>query len=360
MTSGRGRLTSLSLVLLPVVLALAFTSAILILVGASPVEAYRAMWYGAFGSPAKIAGVFVAWVPLVLCCAGLLFTFSAGLWNIGVEGQMVMGAIATTFVARTFDLPPVTYIPLLLLAGAVGGVAWALLAGALRTYGKVHEIFAGLGLNFVAMATTNFLIFGPWKQPGIASMSGTEMFRKTAWLPNAGGFELGLVEMVLAVAAIALATFALRGTILGLRLKAIGKNPRAAFVLGVETNRNMMLAFAISGAFAGLAGSVQAVGLYHRLIPSISSGYGYLAILVCLLAGNRGLWVAPVAFFFAAASKGSLQLPLQMQLDSALGGILQGVLVLFVMLMQGVRARLTRRPWAITTPAQPAESEALL
>jgi ABC-type uncharacterized transport system permease subunit len=360
MTLGRPRLTSWLLALLPIILALAFTTAILMLVSASPVEAYAAMWYGAFGSPAKIADVFVAWAPLVLCSAGLLFTFSAGLWNIGVEGQMVAGAIVTTFVARTFDLPPVVYIPLLLLAGALGGLAWALLAGALRTYGKVHEIFGGLGLNFVALATTNFLIFGPWKRPGIASMSGTELFRPTAWLPNIGSFELGPLELILAVATTALAAFALRGTILGLRLKAIGRNPRAAFILGIETNQNMMLAFAVSGACAGLAGAVQAIGLYHRLIPSISSGYGYLAILVCLLAGNRALWVAPIAFFFAAASKGSLQLPLQMQLDSALGGILQGVLVLFVMLMQGARARLTRRPAAMTTPAQPAESEALL
>ncbi|MGC8839779.1 MAG: ABC transporter permease, partial [Anaerolineae bacterium] len=93
------------------------------------------------------------------------------------------------------------------------------------------------------------------------------------------------------------------------------------------------------GLFGGLAGAVQTLGLFHRLIPAISSGYGYLAILVVMLSGYRAVWVAPVAFFFAAITKGSLQLPLELQLDSALGGILQGVLVLFVLLFQGARAR---------------------
>ena len=105
----------------------------------------------------------------------------------------------------------------------------------------------------------------------------------------------------------------------------------------------MLSAFVLCGALAGLAGATQSSGVYHRLTPAISSGYGYLAILVVMLAGYRALWIAPVAFFFAAANKGSLQLPLQMQLDSALGGVLQGALVLFVVLMQGVRGRVARR-----------------
>jgi len=335
--TARRSWSSVLLALAPAILALLFTTIILLAVGADPIEAYVNMLLGAFGSSSRIADVLVGWAPLVLCATGLLFTFTAGLWNIGVEGQMVFGAIAATLVARTFDLPAPALIVLLLLAGALGGGAWALCAGALRTFGKVHEIFVGLGLNFVAVAATNFLIFGPWKQPGTATMSGTELFRRPAWLPDLGGFELGPVELALAVAAIALALFTLRGTIWGLRLKAVGKSARAAFVLGIDTSRNFLLAFAAGGALAGLAGAVQAAGLYHRLIPSISSGYGYLAILVCLLAGNRALWVAPVAFFFAVASRGSLQLPMQMHLDSALGGILQGVIVLFAMLVQGVR-----------------------
>ncbi len=340
MTSRGSLLRSVLMAVLPVALALVFTTAVLLAVKADPIAAYRNMLQGAFGSSNRLADVLMSWAPLVLCAAGLLFTFTAGLWNIGIEGQMIFGAIATTWMVRSFDLSGVVSIPVLLAAGAVGGALWALLAGVLRTYGKVHEIFAGLGLNFVAVAITNFLILEPWAQAGRATMSGTELFRESVWLPTLGSFQLGPVQLVLAVAAVAFVTFALRGTMWGLRLKAIGKNQRASFIMGVETDRNMLLAFAMSGAFAGLAGSLQAIGLFHRLVPAVSSGYGYLALLVCLLAQLRGLWIAPVAFFFAAAVKGSMQLPMQMQLDSALGGILQGVIVLMVLLAQGIRSRL--------------------
>ncbi len=322
-------------VVLACVLALIFTTLILIWAGASPLRAYGGMLKGAFGSAGKWADVFMTWAPLLLCGIGLSFTFTAGLWNIGIEGQMALGAIGATWIARTVDLPGPLLIPLLILAGMSAGALWSLLAGVLRTYGRVHEIFTGLGLNFVAMGMTNFLIFGPWKQPGTATMSGTELFRPAAWLPRFGSLALGPVEIILAGSAILVASFALRGTIWGLKLKAVGKNPRAAFLLGVEADRNILYAFAVAGGLAGLAGGVQAAGLFHRLIPSISSGYGYLAILVVLLTGNRILWVAPVAFFFAAASKGSLQLPLEMHLDSSLGGVLQSALVLFVILARG-------------------------
>jgi ABC-type uncharacterized transport system permease subunit len=328
---------------LAVVLALFFTMVILLAMGASPIEAYGNMLKGAFGSVNKWADVFVAWVPLVLCAVGLSFTFAAGLWNIGIEGQMVMGAIAATWAARSFDLPPSGHIPLIILSGLAGGALWACLAGVFKIYGRVHEIFAGLGLNFVAVGTTNFLIFGPWKQPGTATMSGTEFFRSSALLPDLFNLSLGPVELFLAGMAILGAVFALRGTMWGLKLKAVGNNPSASFLLGVEVEKNTLLAFALAGALAGAAGAVQAIGLYHRLVPSISSGYGYLAILVVLLTGNQTLWIAPVAFFFVAANKGSLQLPMVMQLDSSLGGVLQEVLVLFVVLARGVQSRIWKR-----------------
>jgi len=334
------RLTNFVLGLAPIVLALLFTILILLAVGAPPDEAYQRLWQGAFGNTSKLADVLVAWIPLLLCSAGLLITFTAGLWNIGIEGQIVAGAILTTWFARTFDLPPVIYLPLLLLAGMIGGALWGLLAGVLKVYGKVHEIFGGLGLNFVASGLTLFLIFGPWKQPGIATMSGTELFRKSAWLPTLGELTLSPLALGLGLLAIVIVYMALRSTLWGLKLKALGKNIRSAFLLGIPTQRYMLMAFGLCGALAGLAGATQALGLYHRLVPTISSGYGYLAILVVLLSDFRAVWVAPVAFFFAAAVKGSLQLPLEMQLDSSLGGVLQGTLVLFVVLMHGLRARL--------------------
>ncbi len=324
----------------PILLGLILTTGALIVIGADPAKAYLTMWNGAFGDTSKVSNVFAAWVPLVLCSVGLLITFTAGLWNIGIEGQVVMGAVFAAWVARTFDLPAEILIPLIFVAGALGGALWALLVGTLKVYGRVHEIFGGLGLNFVALGITLYLIIGPWKRAGIASTSGTEPFRAAAWLPSFPGLSVGPIELVLAMIALVLIYFALRGTLWGLQLKAIGKNIRSAFWLGIPTNRQLLGAFALCGMFAGIAGAEQAIGVWHRLIPAISGGYGYLSILVVLLSGFAAPLVPFVAFFFAAVTKGSIALPLDLQIDSSLGGVLQGVIVLLFIISQGVRAKL--------------------
>lgn len=327
-------------------LALLFTSGVLLLAGASPLAAYREIVFGSAGSLQNAGYVLRAWVPLLLATAGLLVTFSAGLWNIGVEGQIMVGAVFTTGVLRVLQnaaLPPALVILLGLLAGVAGGVLWGALAGGLKTWGGVHEIFGGLGLNFVATAVTLWLIFGPWKRPGVGSMSGTEPFPEKLWLGELGAYRVSPWALVLAVAAIAAVCVLLSNTHFGLRLKAVGRNARAAFRLGVPTTLYGMLAFVVCGGLAGLAGALQVTAVYHRLIPSISSGYGFLGLLVALLVGSRAGWAVPVALFFAAINVGSIQLPISLQLDSSLSGVLQGLLVLFVLLVQGVRERLNRR-----------------
>ena len=162
------------LVLAPIALTFFSSTAILLLAGANPLEAFGHLLTGAFESPRKLGDVAVALVPLLLCSAGMLVTFAAGLWNIGVEGQMVAGALMAPWAVLSVRAPGYVMIPLIILAGLLGGALWGLLAAVLKTYGHVHEIFAGLGLNFVAVALTNYLIFGPWKPPDGATMSGTD------------------------------------------------------------------------------------------------------------------------------------------------------------------------------------------
>ncbi|MGB8648629.1 MAG: ABC transporter permease [Anaerolineae bacterium] len=327
----------------PILLALVLTTLALIAVGADPLQAYGVMWGGAFGNVVKFGDVILALVPLLLASVGLLITFTAGLWNIGIEGQIVMGAVFTAWAARSLDLPAPILIPLLFIAGMIGGALWALLAGVLKTYGHVHEIFGGLGLNFVALGISLYLIIGPWKLAGIASTSGTAPFPQAAWLPTfTRDLAIGPVEIGVALLSVIVVYFALRGTLWGLKLKAIGKNIRSAFWMGIPTGRYMLGAFALCGVFAGMAGTVQAIGVWHRFIPSISGGYGYLGILVVLLSGFRALALPFVAFFFAVVTKGSAVLPIDLQLDSSLGGVLQGIVVLMVVLSQGVRDRVQR------------------
>jgi len=342
----KGRLGGFAFQAIAFVLALGFVSLILLAVGASPIEAYKNILTGSVGSMRKFAEVLVSFVPLLLVTAGLLITFSAGLWNIGVEGQIVLGAIGTTWAMRQFvdsNLSPVIIIFLSILAGMLFGAVWASFAGMLKTFGGVNEIFGGLGLNFVSTALTLYLIFGPWKREGVASMSGTEPFPDAFSLPQLPDLRISPWALGIALVAVVVVYFILNGTYFGLRIKAVGKNIRAAYLLGIPTWQYSLYSFLICGALAGLAGAMQVTAVYHRLIPSISSGYGYLGLMVAMLINYQAIWAVPIALFFAALNIGSIQLPIVMKLDSSLSGVLQGVLVLFVLMVEGARQKFVKK-----------------
>jgi simple sugar transport system permease protein len=259
---------------------------------------------------------------------------------------MTLGAIFATGMLRLLQdssLSPALIIILGILAGVVGGAVWAGLAGALKTFGGVNEIFGGLGLNFVATALTIYLVFGPWKRPGVGSMSGTQPFDTNLWLPTLPGTELSLWSLGISIVVIGAVYLLLRGTQFGLRLKAVGKNSKAAFLMGVPTWQYSMFAFLLCGAFAGLAGGIQVTGIYHRLLPNISNGYGFLGLLVAMLINYQAIWAAPIAFFFAALNIGSVQLQIQYKLDSSFAGVLQDLLVLLVLLGEGARQNFMKR-----------------
>jgi ABC-type uncharacterized transport system permease subunit len=320
-----------------------FTSLVLLISGAPPFAAYYYIFKGSLGSWIKFSHVMKTWIPLTLCGCGLLFTFRIGLWNIGVEGQVMMGAVFTTALLRSGveSSASAAFLGMSLVAGLAGGAVWALLAGLLKTRGGVNEIFAGLGLNFVAQGIILWLIFGPWRRPGVASMSGTETFPMKLWMPMLESLRLSPVALLTVMLALVLTGLLLRYARVGLNLKAIGGNPDAAYLFGLKPGRFMLLAMIFAGGFAGLAGSLQVSGLYHRLIPAISSNYGYLSLLVVMLS-NYNIWlVPPLAFFFACLNVGSIQLPMVLQLDSSLSGVIQGALVLTTL---GVHA--WRRRWA--------------
>jgi ABC-type uncharacterized transport system permease subunit len=342
---GQTRWINFGVQLIGIIAALGFTVVILFLTGAPPLQAFRQLFLGIFGSVNNISNVLVSWMPLLITTAGLLVTFAAGLWNIGIEGQIIMGAIFSTWVLRSLEhstVPGGIIIALGIIAGIFGGAFWAFLVGLLKTFGGVNEIFGGLGFNFIANAMILWLIYGPWRRPGVASLSGTEAFPNRLSLPTLPNLLISPWTLVLGALSIIIIYFLLRGTYIGLKLKAIGKNIRASYNLGVPTWQYLLLSFIVCGMFAGLTGSLQVTGVYHRLLPTISSGYGYLGLLVAMLINFQALWVAPIALFYAALNVGSIQLPITLKLDSNLSGVIQGTLVLFVLLAEGFRQRFTR------------------
>lgn len=320
------------------IVSLFFIVLIVLLAGAEPIQVLSSIGTGAFGTADQFARVIATLAPLLLCTSGLVFTFTAGLYNLGVEGQITFGAIAATFIIRLGQdvLPAPLVILLAIAAGALGGMLWGLLAGVLNVYGRINEIFAGLGLNFAAQGLALYLIFGPWKRPGVASMSGTEPLSQALWLPTVANTEASPIALLIAIAALILTLVVMQGTYFGLQLRAVGQNLRASYVLGIPAIRQLLSAFAICGAFAGIAGALQVLAVFHRLIPNISSNLGFLALLVAMLVSfNIGL-IFPVAFFFSTLNIGSLQLP-GLGLESSLAGVIQGTLVLFALLGRGIR-----------------------
>jgi simple sugar transport system permease protein len=170
-------------------------------------------------------------------------------------------------------------------------------------------------------------------------MSGTEPFPETLWLPRIGNTDASLIAIAIGLIAVIATVIVLSGTQFGLRLRAVGQNLRAAYVLGIPSIKQLLSSFAICGGFAGIAGALQVLAVFHRLIPNVSSGLGFLALLVTMLSGLNAWLILPIAFFFSALNVGSLQLPLDLNLESSLSGVIQGTLVLFAILGRGLRDR---------------------
>ena len=326
-----------------ILVSIVFVSFLLALFEIPIFETYRLLLTGSLGSTTKFGDTLMVGVPVIIASASLVITFKAGLWNIGVEGQIIAGAVAASFVAREFQLPSGILLPVMILAGAFGGAFWGLLVGLLKVKGGVNEIFGGLGLNFVATGLVVYLIIGPWSRKGIASTSGTEPFHQNAWFPTLEGFRLSPLAVALSFLVVFIVIYVFSRTQFGLKLRAIGLNPDSSYRFGIPTSRYLLIAFMLGGAVAGLAGVTQVASIHHRLVPSISGGYGYFGILVVLLAGYRPSLLVPIAFFFSMIAIGSIQWQLRLGLHSSLGGVFQGTLVLSVILISAMRLMQQRR-----------------
>ncbi len=341
MKNPRALAVQIGFMLLPIAISLAVAAALVISVGRDPLEVVDALWKGAFKDSRKLGGVFNFWIPLTLVSIGLVVTFRAGLWNIGVEGQMMMGALFASwgaqFILMDESLSPLLNVVLIALS-ALGGMFWAFVVGALKIRLGVNEIFGGVALNALVNVISIYLISGPW-QPRIGgSAQGTEPFPAASLLPEfSSTFPVNLFMIALVIAAFLIVLVLLNATRWGLNLKAVGVNMRSALLLGVATERTSMSAFLVCGALAGIAGSYRVVFTFDNLRPLASGGIGFLGLLVVLLLSIRLLWVPLIAFAFAAILTGSTRLQIVVKLDASLAGVLQGMLVLFVMLFHGVQ-----------------------
>lgn len=338
------RLRNFAFALFPILVSLGITVLLILAVDASPVEVFETVWQGAFRTSNAFAGVVNFWIPLTLCAMGLVITFTAGLWNIGVEGQMGMGAVFASYGALFITLPQPAQIAVEIGLAMLGGALWAAVVGILKTKLGVHEIFGGVALNALTSLITVYLVTNLWATSTGSSRQSTDTFGAHAVLPPLSNeFPVSLLMLLLVLAVLAVVTLLLRGTRWGLQLKATGKNNRSALLLGVPTTRSAISALMVCGALAGIAGAYRVLFTYNSLRTSVTGGIGFLALLVVLLVGARILWVPLITFASAVILGGSTRLKIALQLDQSLAGVMQGLIVLSVLLGSGVRQRWQER-----------------
>ena len=305
-----------------------FVTIVLFILNSSPLDIYKALFDGAFGNLDKLSRTMLITSIMALTGLALVITFSAGLWNIGIEGQVLFGAIGATFIARSFLGDNLISPFLAVLFGAIFGSFLGFLSAILKTKFNVHEIFGGLGLDFVASGLIVYLVIGPWKREGIASTGGTDLFPESSWMPHIGNSDFPIFPILIMLAVFVLLSFLLNKTSLGLRLIATGSNKNATDKFKINSVKYIAYAFIIAGAIGGIAGSIQATGIYHKLVPNISGGYGFLGILIALIAGKNLYSVLLISFVFASIMVGGVQLQLRLGMDSSFPYIVESVFVL--------------------------------
>ena len=255
--------------LLPILISLALSALLILAVGANPGDVFQTVWQGAFRDARSISGVINFWIPLTLVGMGLVVTFTAGLWNIGAEGQMVMGAVFASWGALTLaTLPSPVLIVIELLLAMLGGGLWALLVGVLKTRMGVNEIFGGVALNSLADVFAIYMISGPWQPPEGGSVRASPPFPDGALLPAfSSDFQVSMLAVIIVFIVFIAVVLALRGTRWGLQLKATGKNARSALLLGVPTRRSAVSALVVCGMACRTRRSLPRIVHLRQIAP---------------------------------------------------------------------------------------------
>ncbi|MEL7206860.1 MAG: ABC transporter permease [Actinomycetota bacterium] len=344
-------LIGLVIPLLAVLAAFAVGAVMLLALDADPIAGYRALIVGAVGDWDAVADTAIKAMPLMLVGVGISIAFRTGVINIGGEGQIIAGAIASTTVALALPgLPRVVLVPLVLLAGGLGGAFWGAIPGALKAYAGVNEILSTIMMNIVAGQFLSFLLQDLLIEEGAIRIQQTKRLSENADLPLLpGGTRLHL-GVIIAVAVAVLGYYLLFRSAIGVRLRAVGHNPDAAEYAGMKVKPSVVQALALSGACAGLAGAILVFGSEsHRLIgeggsAAFTQNAGFNGIVTALFGGLHPLYTIPASFLFGGMLTGGIDLQRELQVPAALIVALNGVVVIFVVGSLKLRTRL--REWA--------------
>jgi len=327
--------------------------------GKNPLEAFYVFFVKPVETLYGFGELLLKASPLMLCAVGLAAGYRANVWNIGAEGQLTLGAICGGGVALAFHESGGAWVlPLMIVAGAAGGMAWAAIPAWLRTRFNANEILVSLMLVYVASLLLSLLIHGPWRDPEGFNFPQSKMFNDFALLPNLLPETRLNIGFLIALAVVAIAWVFMSKSLTGFQMRVAGLAPAAANYAGISAKRTVWLGMLIGGATAGLAGVGEVSGPIGQLLPSVSPGYGFAAIIVAFVGRLHPFGILLASLLMSLLYLGGESAQMGLALPSAVTGLFQGTLLFFLLAADvfiNYRLKIVRRP--ATTASVPAPSQ---
>ncbi len=300
------------------------------LAGKDPLAVYQEFITGLSMSRLGDATMYAA--ILIICTASAMVTFNASLWNIGIEGQLAFATIgATGIMILMRDAPSIILVPAMLVAAAAAGAIWASFVALLRLI-NVNEIFSGFALNQIAGALVKFMLVGVWWEISQKRMSGIP-FPDNASLPAVSGINVWMIALSLVI--LIGTVWVVARTPIGLRVRAVGLSRVSASFYGISANWVFVATLLVGGALAGIAGMLTASTYFHRFAPDVTSGFGFTAILIYLIARMNLVGVIVLSTLFGLINAGTIGLQTRLGIDPSLAGLVQISIILALYLLQG-------------------------
>lgn len=326
----RGTLLNVLRVIITLVLALIVGALIMEISGKDSRNAYDVLWDSAVGTERARANSLLAATPIIFTGLATAVAFRAGVFNVGVEGSLYMGAFAAAWAGFTFTgVPGVLLIGLALLMAALAGGLWGLIPGYLKARLRVDEVVTTIMLNYVAILFTAYLVRGPFFVPGMANAM-SEPIAEQAKLPLLVERTQLNASLILALICVVLVLFLMRQTTLGYQVRMVGDNPLFARWSGMPVAGTILKVMFISGILGGLAGAGQVLGVHHKFVANFSRGFGFDGIVIALLGRNHPIGVLAAALLFGALRSGGATMELFTDVPRDLVDIIQAVIIFFV------------------------------
>lgn len=309
--------------------ALLLTGIFILSMGHNPLSVYVSMLSGAFGSLYRFQETIIKAIPLLITALGIGVAFRMKFWNIGAEGQIIMGAFSASYIALNFkDLPKPLLLILMFIVGIVGGGVWALIPAYLRAKFNTNETIVTLMMNYIALKWIVFLQYGPWKDPMSLGFPKIPNFSANAILPKVAGIHIGwIISLILVV----MIHYFIKHTKKGYEIQVLGESENTARYAGMNVKRIILTAMFISGGIAGMVGMIQASAVSNTLSMEISGGVGFTAIIIAWLSGLSAPWMMVVSLLFAVLTQGAGYIQTVYQIPQAAAQIIQGLILFFVL-----------------------------